>query len=98
MVLRQVEVSGNFSRLPPQALRHMFPHNRSSFPIWRQHLATRDPEGGNGIPSDVMSVLLGSDIEDSDEAEDSDFSIEKEESEDSSSDSDSDLGDRDQPS
>ncbi|MPC61351.1 hypothetical protein E2C01_055421 [Portunus trituberculatus] len=58
----------------------------------------RDPEGGNGIPSDDMSVLLGSDIEDSDENEDSNFFIEIEESEDSSSDSDSDLGDRDQPS
>ncbi|MPC35480.1 hypothetical protein E2C01_028904 [Portunus trituberculatus] len=58
----------------------------------------RDPEGGNGTPSDVMLVLLDSDIEDSDENEDSDFFIETEESEDSSSDSDSDLGDRDQPS
>ncbi|MPC45803.1 hypothetical protein E2C01_039508 [Portunus trituberculatus] len=47
-------------------------------------------------PSDVMSVLLGS--EDSDENKDSDFFIETEESEDSSSDSDSDLGDTDQPS
>ncbi|MPC51047.1 hypothetical protein E2C01_044884 [Portunus trituberculatus] len=33
----------------------------------------RDLEGGNGTPNDVMSVLLGSDIEDSDENEDSDF-------------------------
>ncbi|MPC75926.1 hypothetical protein E2C01_070326 [Portunus trituberculatus] len=32
----------------------------------------RDPEGGNGTPSDVMSVLLGNDIENSDENEDSD--------------------------
>ncbi|MPC91647.1 hypothetical protein E2C01_086699 [Portunus trituberculatus] len=56
-----------------------------------------DPEGGNSTPSD-MSVLLGNDIEDSDEKEDSNFFIETEESEDSSSDSDSDLGDRDQPS
>ncbi|MPC31417.1 hypothetical protein E2C01_024706 [Portunus trituberculatus] len=30
----------------------------------------RDPEGGNGTPSDVMSVLHGKDIEDSDENED----------------------------
>ncbi|MPC95157.1 hypothetical protein E2C01_090354 [Portunus trituberculatus] len=57
-----------------------------------------DLEGGNGTPSDVMSVLLASDIEDSDENEDSDFFIEAEESGDYSSDSDSDLGDRDQPS
>ncbi|MPD02244.1 hypothetical protein E2C01_097815 [Portunus trituberculatus] len=58
----------------------------------------RDPEGGNSTPSDVMSMLLASNIEDSDENEDTDFFIETEESEDSSSDSDSDLGDRDQPS
>ena len=45
-----------------------------------------------------MSVLLGNDIEDSGENEDSDFFIKTEESEDSSSDSDSDLGDRGQPS
>ncbi|MPC76691.1 hypothetical protein E2C01_071115 [Portunus trituberculatus] len=54
-----------------------------------------DPEGGNSTPSDVMSVLLSSDIEDIDENEDSDFFIETEENEDFSSDSDSDLGDRD---
>ncbi|MPC48182.1 hypothetical protein E2C01_041950 [Portunus trituberculatus] len=30
-------------------------------------------EGGNGTPSDVMSVLHGNDIEDSDENEDTDF-------------------------
>ncbi|MPC31565.1 hypothetical protein E2C01_024859 [Portunus trituberculatus] len=53
-----------------------------------------DPEGGNGTPNDVMSVLHGNDIEDSDENEDSDFFIETEESEEFSSDSDSDLGER----
>ncbi|MPC34057.1 hypothetical protein E2C01_027430 [Portunus trituberculatus] len=47
----------------------------------------RDLDGRNGTLSDVMSVLLGSDIEDSDENEDK-------ESEDFSNDSDSDLGDR----
>ncbi|MPC60072.1 hypothetical protein E2C01_054108 [Portunus trituberculatus] len=47
---------------------------------------------------EISSVLLGNDLEDSDENEDNDFFVETEESEDSSSDSDSDLGDRDQPS
>ncbi|MPC33925.1 hypothetical protein E2C01_027293 [Portunus trituberculatus] len=53
-----------------------------------------DSEGGNGTASDIMLVLLGSDIEDSD------FFIETKESEDSSSNSDRDLGDdqTDQPS
>ncbi|MPC32410.1 DDB1- and CUL4-associated factor 5 [Portunus trituberculatus] len=54
-----------------------------------------DPEGRNRTPSDVMSMLLGSDIQENDENEDSDFFIETEESEDSSSDFDSDIGDRD---
>ncbi|MPC81877.1 hypothetical protein E2C01_076515 [Portunus trituberculatus] len=63
-----------------------------------RHLATPVTRKEETVHRVMLSVLLSSDIEDSDENEDSDIFIETGESEDSSSDSDSDLGHRDQPS
>ena len=97
LVLGQVEVSGIFSYSPPRALRHMFLHNRSSFPISRRHLANpvtrREEMVLRVMLCQCYSVMTLRTV-----IMKTDFFSKIEESEDFSSDSDSDLGDRDHPS